>query len=248
MREAKLDDFFKIPSNPNHSLILWFTALGKSLAHTSIGRKGKSYFASPQTNGLLVCLVFSREGLYSTFHNHAVFSSGFKGNQPLQRSTKKAEKKPKAMTCKGCWDQFKKVKFPKQRGQTQKVQTQAFILVRCCSFHRPGVKGAQHHFPETIRRELHPSLFPWGINRLSILPFPVSLGKYCMLKIRFKNQNVVCLAKGSVSLCKLLDFPLRVNTLLAVLISSNQSLNIDHTTENGKTRKAFLVNIYTVWL
>lgn len=130
----------------------------------------------------------------------------------------------------------------------------ALILVRCCSFHRPWVKGAPLHFQETIRRELHPSLWPWGINRdssysplhTSYFPSQFSWGNTVCSKKTLKNPNVICLAKDSEYLCKRLQFFLRVDTWLAVPVSSNQSLNLDHTTENGNILKAFPVNICVI--
>lgn len=135
------------------------------------------------------------------------------------------------------------------------------FLWAVAALHRSGVKGAQHRLPETGGRELHPGPWPLGHMETFTVPFTASLGKSFMLKEHFKNkekaftasytwsgrtQNVICLAKGNISLCRLLQFSLRVGTLLAVLLTpSNRSLNIDHTTENGKiVTKAFLVNIY----
>lgn len=143
-----------------------------------------------------------------------------------------------------------------------------YFLWDVAALHRPWVKGAQHHFPKTERRELHPSVRPCGIDGDLHTPLHSSLGKSFMHKEHFKNkekaftasytwpgrtQNVICLAKSNISLCRLLQFSLRVDILLAVLlIPSKKSLNIDHTTENRKIMtKAFLVNIYiyicTVW-
>lgn len=63
-----------------------------------------------------------------------------------------------------------------------------------------------------------------------------------------RTQNVICLAKGNKGLCRLLQFSLRVDTLIVVLIPSNQSLNIDHTTGNfGKRVTSFSFKyIYSV--
>lgn len=95
-----------------------------------------------------------------------------------------------------------------------------------------------------------------------ICPFTVLLGKSFILKEHFKNKdkaftasyawpgrtlNVISLAKGSKSLCRLLQYSLSIDKLLAVLLKpSNQSLNTDHIIENWKiVIKDFLVCRYS---